>query len=88
MKAFWTYTFARLAVFAVCFAVVWTISQFWLDSTTIVNIWVLLIALVLSSALSVFLLAGLRDRLARNVQARAERMTARVEESRRAEDID
>lgn len=88
MKAFWTYTFARLAVFAVCFAVVWAISQFWLDSTTIVNIWVLLIALVLSSALSVFLLAGLRDKLARNVQARAERMTARVEESRRAEDID
>lgn len=88
MKAFWTYTLARLAVFAVCFAIVWSLAQIWLDSTTIVNIWVLLIALVVSSVLSIFLLAGLRDKLARNVQDRAERMTARLEESRRAEDID
>lgn len=88
MKAFWTYTLARLAVFAVCFAVVWSLAQIWLDSSTVVNIWVLLIALVLSSVLSIFLLAGLRDKLARNVQDRAERMTARLEESRRAEDID
>lgn len=88
MKAFWTYTFARVAVFVVCFAIVWGAAQIWLDSTTVVNIWILLIALVLSSAVSVFLLAGLRDKLARNVQARAERMTARLEESRRAEDVD
>lgn len=88
MKAFWRYTLARLALFAVCFAVVWGVAQIWLDSTTVVNIWVLLIALVLSSALSIFLLAGLRDNLARNVQERAERMTARLEESRRAEDVD
>lgn len=88
MKAFWTYTLARLAVFALCFAIVWGISQIWLDSSTVTNIWVLLIALVLSSVLSVFMLSGLRDKLARNVQERAERMTARLEESRRAEDVD
>ena len=88
MKAFWTYTLARLAVFAVCFAIVWSISQIWLESTTVANIWVLLISLVLSSVISVFLLAGLRDKLAQNVHDRATRMTARIEESRRAEDID
>jgi hypothetical protein len=36
----------------------------------------------------VFLLAGLRDRLAQDVHQRATRMTDRIEESRRAEDID
>nr|MCW2727282.1 hypothetical protein [Aeromicrobium sp.] len=88
MKAFWTYTLARLAVFGVCFVIVWGLAQIWLDSTTIVNIWVLLIALVLSSVISVFLLGGLRNRLAMNVHDRAARMSARIEESRRAEDID
>lgn len=88
MKAFWAYTFARLAVFAVCFAVVWSVAQIWLDSSTVVTIWVLLIALVLSSVVSIFVLSSLRDRLALNVQERAARMTARLEESRRAEDVD
>ncbi len=88
MKAFWTYTLARLGVFAVCFVIVWSISQIWLESTTVANIWVLLISLVLSSVISVFLLAGLRDKLAQNVHERATRMTERIEESRRAEDID
>lgn len=88
MKAFWTYTLARFAVFAVCFAIVWSLSQIWLESTAVANIWVLLISLVLSSVISVFLLAGLRDKLALNVHERASRMTERIEESRRAEDID
>ena len=88
MKAFWTYTLARLAVFAACFVVIWLLSQIWLESTTVANIWVLLIALVASSVISVFLLAGLRDRLAQDVHQRATRMTDRIEESRRAEDID
>jgi hypothetical protein len=88
MKAFWTYTLARLAVFGVCFAIVWGLSSIWLEQTTIATIWVLLISLVLSSIISIFALAGLRDKLAQNVHDRASRMTARIEESRRAEDID
>ena len=88
MKAFWTYTLARLAVFAACFVVIWLLSQLWLDSSTVANVWVLLISLVVSSVISVFLLAGLRDKLALNVHERATRMTERIEESRRAEDID
>jgi CHASE1-domain containing sensor protein len=88
MKAFWTYTLARFAVFAVSFAIVWGLSQIWLETTTVSTLWVLLISLVVSSIVSVFLLAGLRDKLAQNVHERASRMTARIEESRRAEDID
>lgn len=88
MKAFWTYTLARLAVFVVCLAIVWGLSTIWLESSTITNLWVLLIALVVSSAISVFLLAGLRDRLAQNIQQRAAQMSERLEESRRAEDVD
>jgi hypothetical protein len=88
MKAFWTYTLARLAVFGVCFVIVWFAVPIWFERTEIVDIFALLIALVLSSAISIFLLAGLRDRLAQNVHDRASRMTERIEESRRAEDID
>ena len=88
MKAFWTYTLARLAVFLVCLVVVWFVVPIWFDRTEIVNIFSLLIAMVISSIISVFLLAGLRDRLALNVHQRATRMTERIEESRRAEDVD
>ncbi|MCD9200049.1 DUF4229 domain-containing protein [Aeromicrobium wangtongii] len=88
MKAFWTYTLARFAVFGVCFAIVWGVSQIWLETNTVSTIWVLLISLVISSIISIFLLAGLRDRLAQDVHDRASRMTTRIEESRRAEDVD
>ena len=88
MKAFWTYTLARFAVFAACFVVIWLLSRIWLESTTVANVWVLLISLVVSSVLSVFLLAGLRDKLALNVHERATRMSERIEEPRRAEDLD
>ena len=44
--------------------------------------------MILSSVISIFVLAGLRERLAVQIQERAERMTARIEESRRAEDVD
>ncbi|MEJ7634593.1 DUF4229 domain-containing protein [Aeromicrobium sp.] len=88
MKAFWTYTLARFAVFGVSFGVVWLISSIWLETTRVTTLWVLLISLVVSSVISIFVLAGLRDQLAQSVQERATRMTQRVEESRRAEDID
>lgn len=88
MKAFWTYTLARLAVFAVCLVIVWFALPIWFERTEVVNIFALLIAMVISSVISVFLLSGLRDKLAMNVHDRATRMTERIEESRRAEDID
>lgn len=88
MKAFWTYTLARLAVFAVTFGVLWLIGSIWIEWSTLTTSLVLLVALVLSAILSIFLLEGLRNNLARQIQDRATRMTERIEESRRAEDVD
>ncbi|MDX6232037.1 MAG: hypothetical protein QOH68_1005 [Nocardioidaceae bacterium] len=88
MKAFWTYTLARLAVFGATFGVVWLIASIWVEWGNLTSLLVLLVSLVLSSVISIFALAGLRDRLAKNVQERAARMTQRIEESRNAEDID
>ncbi|WP_456695736.1 DUF4229 domain-containing protein [Aeromicrobium sp. P5_D10] len=88
MKAFWTYTLARFAILLVCLVVVWFVGQIWFERTEIFNIFVLLVSLVISSVISIFALAGLRNKLALNVHQRAERMTARIEESRSAEDID
>lgn len=88
MKAFLTYTAARIAVFAVTFGIVWGIASIFFESGNTFGLLVLLTALILSSVASIFLLADLRNKLALNVQQRAERMTERLEESRRAEDID
>lgn len=88
MKAFWTYTLARLAVFGVTFGVVWLIASIWVEWGNLTSLLVLFISLVLSSVISIFALAGLREQLAQNVQERAARMTQRIEESRNAEDVD
>lgn len=88
MKAFWTYTLARLGLFALAFVVVGLVASIWLDVNRISILWVLLISLIVSGIASVFLLSGLRDKLAVNVQQRAARMSQRIEESRSAEDVD
>lgn len=88
MKAFWTYTLARIAVFVAVYAVTWTVGYFVFDLSTLANLVVLLVALIGSSIISIFALAHLREQLALNVQQRAERMSARIEESRSAEDVD
>jgi len=88
MKAFWTYTLARVGVFAATYAVVWLIASIWIDFTGLLDLWVLVVALVVSSLISIVMLGPLRDKLALNVQQRAERMTQRIEESRSAEDVD
>lgn len=51
-------------------------------------IWSLVIAAVLSSALSLKFLARHRERFAQSVQARAERATERFEERKTREDVD
>lgn len=88
MKAFWTYTLARFAVFLGCYVVAWLVVGLWLESNEIVNIWVLLVALVVSSIISLLTLGKLRENLARTMQSRAEKINDRIEESRRAEDVD
>lgn len=87
MKAFWLYTLARFAVFAVTYVVVWAAASIWLDPEFL-NLFVLLIALVASAFLSFFALRRLRENLALHIHGRAERLSQRIDESRRAEDVD
>ena len=87
MKAFWIYTLARFVVLAVTYLVVWGIASIWFDPG-FANLFVLLIAFLLSSVISYFALARLRDDLAVHLSDRAGRLTQRIEESRRAEDVD
>ena len=87
MKAFWLYTLARLGVLVVTYLAVWALASIWFDPA-FVNLLVLLVALVLSSLISFFALARLRNDVAVHISDRAERLTQRIEESRRAEDVD
>lgn len=88
MKAFWTYTLARLGVFLVTWAALFGISRLIFDPTAVLDLWVLLLALVVSSVIAMFTLRGLRDQVAVKLQERAQALNDRIEESRRAEDVD
>jgi len=83
MKEFAIYTGLRLALFAACFAVLWFALNNWLTLFPL-----LLVALIVSSILSIFVLRAARDRLAGTIEQRAGRITDRIEQSRRAEDDD
>ncbi len=88
MKAFWRYTLARLSVLAVTYLLLWGIGRTFLEFDELTNLLVLLAAMIISSVVSIFLLAGMREQVALQLQERAERMTSRLEESRSAEDVD
>lgn len=88
MNPLLAYTLARLGVFAIAYGLTWAVAQFWLEWSALTNLWVMLIALTISAVVSVFALSGLRNQVAQRVQARAARMSQRLEESRSAEDID
>ncbi|RLV56337.1 DUF4229 domain-containing protein [Aeromicrobium phragmitis] len=88
MKVFWLYTFARLGVFLSCYLATWLVAGLLFDGVVLLNLWVLLFALVISSIISVIALAPLRERLALKLQDRATSINQRLEESRRAEDVD
>jgi len=81
VKEFWVYTGLRAVLFAICFAVLWFALNNWL------TVWPLaLVALLISSILSIFVLRAARDRLAGSIEQRAARISSRIETSRRAED--
>ena len=88
MKHFVVYTVLRLSLFVLCWAVLAGIGTLIFDNTTKVGIWTFVLGAVLSSVLSLRLLAGPRERFAQSVQARAERASAAFEEMRTREDAD
>ena len=87
MKAFWLYTLARFGVLVATYLVVWAIASIWFDQAFI-NLFVLLVSFVISAFVSYFALARLRDDFATHLSDRASRLSERIEESRRAEDVD
>jgi len=68
---------------AICFAVLWFALNNWLTVFPL-----LLIALILSSILSIFVLRAARDRLAGKIETRATKISTRLEQARSAEDDD
>ncbi|HET7735638.1 MAG TPA: DUF4229 domain-containing protein [Nocardioidaceae bacterium] len=86
MKEFAVYTALRLGLLASTFLGVFGVWAIFSDEVPV--IWVLLIAAVLSSVLSIKFLAGPRDRLALKVEQRAQRASAKFEEMRSKEDQD
>jgi putative exporter of polyketide antibiotics len=83
MKEFAIYTGLRAILFAACFAILWFALNNWLTIFPL-----LLIALIISSILSIFVLRAARDRLAGTIENRAGRIAAKIEEARSAEDDD
>ena len=83
MKAFAIYTGLRLVLFAACFGVLWLVLRGQLGIFPL-----LLLGLVLSAILSVFVLRAARERLAGTIEDKATRISRRIDESRRAEDVD
>ncbi|MBA2456814.1 MAG: DUF4229 domain-containing protein [Nocardioidaceae bacterium] len=88
MRSFVAYTLARLGLFLGAFGVLWAVGQLFWARTTANLLWMVLVALVVSALASLVLLRGLRDALARDIAARAERMSGRLEAARTKEDTD
>ena len=88
MKPFLIYTGLRLALFVATFAVVSTVVVNIVDDNTEAWIWSIVGAAVVSSLLSLKLLAGPRERFAQSVQSRAEKASAAFERARSKEDVD
>jgi hypothetical protein len=74
VKEFAVYTAARLGVFVGCYAVVLAVAALVGGRDAALGFWPLVVAVLLSAAVSAYALRGLRDRFAANVQARAERI--------------
>ncbi|HZO70130.1 MAG: DUF4229 domain-containing protein [Kribbellaceae bacterium] len=83
MREFAIYTGLRLVLFAGAFGLLWVLLH---NQLTVFPI--LLIALMISSIASIFVLRAARDRLAGTIEDRATRISRRLDESRRAEDTD
>lgn len=88
MKHFVVYTVLRLALFAVTFAVLSTITIAIFGHAGPVWVFTLVGAAVVSSLLSLWVLSGPRERFAESVEARAERARAKFEEMKAREDVD
>ena len=86
MKEFWIYTVARLALFLVTWVTLTALSALLFGNPNAVV--TLLLAFLISGVGSYFVLSAPREALARRVEERAGRATARYEEMRSREDVE
>jgi hypothetical protein len=87
VKAFWKYTAARMALFLVTYVVVWAIANAqW--KLAVLNPYVLLTALIVSGAIALFALRGMRDDVVRHFELRSANKVARAELNRSPDELD
>jgi hypothetical protein len=86
VKEFWVYTASRLGLFVVSYAAIAGVYLLVSDDTQVPLIWPFLLAAIISSIASVYLLRGQRERFAAVVQRRADAASTRFEEMRSKED--
>lgn len=86
MKEFWIYTLLRVVLFLASLGIV--IGVWFLIAGSVIVVWAVVIAFLMSGMGSYFLLNHQREALARRVQTRAEAMTAKMEEMKSKEDAD
>ena len=87
MKEFIVYTAARFGIFLAVYGAIVGIYVL-VAGTPVPVLWPLLVAAVISTVLSIYLLRGMRERFAIKIQERADRMSQRFEEMRAKEDHD
>ena len=87
MKEFVVYTAARFGLFLVIYGAIVGVYVL-VAGTPVPVLWPLLLAAVLSTVASAYLLREMRQRFAQTVQQRADRMSQRFEEMKAKEDHD
>ena len=88
VKEFIVYTAARFGVFAATYALVLGGYLLVDNDGPVPVLGPLLVAAILSSVISVYLLRGMRERFAERVGQRADRVSQRFEEIKAKEDVD
>ena len=85
MKAFWKYTAVRIGLFVVSYVVIWAATDA-VRPQPVVDPFILLAAIIVSGAISIFALRGMRDEVATHLSNRAGR--TKRESNRNADDLD
>ncbi len=88
MKFFALYTLARAALFAAVFGLLWLLLGRSIEWNAVNALYLALIAMVVSSLIAFLTLRSLRDKVALQLAARADRAKASLEARRTAEDDD
>ena len=88
MKEFVIYTLARLGLFLASYAIVVGVYLLVTAGDRVPLLWPLLVAAVISSIASVYLLKDLRQRFAAVIDRRARAASSRLEAARSKEDTD